>query len=390
MAFRFFRRLKIAPGVSLNLSRSGVSPSIGVPGARVTLGRDGLRRTVGLPGTGLYYTEVDRHGGGGPDRSRDRGRGGRRRRAQHRDRRPTRTDPRPDPRPAPPPVPRQLDLGFFQRLFTPKAERDFVAGCKAHVTGDDQAAREAFARAADDHADAAFLAGFLALNADLTDDAVRHLERALARQRTLGRLFDKYGLSVELALPVTDLVVAHVRPGRRGALLGLVEAYQARGRLADARAALEKLHRDDPDDVLVRVSLAEMLLDGHGGGPRGRDTGRSAAPDDDDTPLDRRTARRLVELAGQVENASSTHAVLMLYKGRALRALGLATAARDVLTAALRRRKDRDPEVLRAVRKERARVYEDLGRKARARGEWERVFADDPSDPEAAARLGVT
>ena len=41
MAFRFFRRMKIAPGVSLNFSKSGVSPSFGVRGARGTVGRQG-------------------------------------------------------------------------------------------------------------------------------------------------------------------------------------------------------------------------------------------------------------------------------------------------------------------------------------------------------------
>jgi hypothetical protein len=33
MAFRFYRRLKIAPGLSVNLSRSGPSLSVGVRGA---------------------------------------------------------------------------------------------------------------------------------------------------------------------------------------------------------------------------------------------------------------------------------------------------------------------------------------------------------------------
>jgi len=57
MAFRLFRRIKIAPGITLNLSKSGLSASAGVRGARVTLGPRGVRRTVGIPGTGIYYTE---------------------------------------------------------------------------------------------------------------------------------------------------------------------------------------------------------------------------------------------------------------------------------------------------------------------------------------------
>src|SRR4051812_37726279 len=58
MAFRFQRRLKILPGVSLNLSKSGVSTSFGVRGARVTVGHGKTRTTLGIPGTGISYTSV--------------------------------------------------------------------------------------------------------------------------------------------------------------------------------------------------------------------------------------------------------------------------------------------------------------------------------------------
>ena len=53
---RLFRRVRLAPGVSLNLSGSGPSLSFGVRGAHLTVGRSGVRKTVGLPGTGLFYT----------------------------------------------------------------------------------------------------------------------------------------------------------------------------------------------------------------------------------------------------------------------------------------------------------------------------------------------
>jgi len=53
----FRRRIKILPGVTLNLSKSGVSTSVGRRGAKVTLGGShGPRATVGIPGTGLSYT----------------------------------------------------------------------------------------------------------------------------------------------------------------------------------------------------------------------------------------------------------------------------------------------------------------------------------------------
>ena len=52
MGFRFQRRIRIAPGVRLNLSRSGISTSVG--GRGFTLNSRGTA-TVGIPGTGLSY-----------------------------------------------------------------------------------------------------------------------------------------------------------------------------------------------------------------------------------------------------------------------------------------------------------------------------------------------
>lgn len=57
MGFRFRRRIKIAPGI--NLSRSGISTSLGVRGASMTVGKRGTTANVGIPGSGLSYTTAD-------------------------------------------------------------------------------------------------------------------------------------------------------------------------------------------------------------------------------------------------------------------------------------------------------------------------------------------
>ena len=64
MGFRFYRRVHLCPGLSVNLSGSGPSLSVGVRGAHVTFGRRGVTRTVGLPGTGLFYTSRSGHHSG--------------------------------------------------------------------------------------------------------------------------------------------------------------------------------------------------------------------------------------------------------------------------------------------------------------------------------------
>src|SRR5689334_7561706 len=56
MGLRFRRRLKIAPGFTLNLGTRSASLSAGSRCTHVTVGRQGVRGTIGLPGTGLYYT----------------------------------------------------------------------------------------------------------------------------------------------------------------------------------------------------------------------------------------------------------------------------------------------------------------------------------------------
>ena len=57
MSLRFWKRIKILPGVTLNISKSGVSISFGTRGLRYTIGKNRTQTTVGLPGTGIYYTK---------------------------------------------------------------------------------------------------------------------------------------------------------------------------------------------------------------------------------------------------------------------------------------------------------------------------------------------
>ncbi|HYH79730.1 MAG TPA: DUF4236 domain-containing protein [Longimicrobium sp.] len=65
MAFRFRRSFKIAPGVRLNLSRSGVSTTLGVRGLSVNTGRRGTFVNTGIPGSGISArTRLGGRGGG--------------------------------------------------------------------------------------------------------------------------------------------------------------------------------------------------------------------------------------------------------------------------------------------------------------------------------------
>jgi hypothetical protein len=59
--FRFYKRVHLFPGLSVNLSKSGPSLTVGMRGAHLTVGRSGVRRTIGIPGSGMYYTSHKGH-----------------------------------------------------------------------------------------------------------------------------------------------------------------------------------------------------------------------------------------------------------------------------------------------------------------------------------------
>jgi hypothetical protein len=54
MPLRFYRRFRAGP-FRLNLSKRGVSYSVGTRGLWFTAGRRHIRTSIGLPGTGLYW-----------------------------------------------------------------------------------------------------------------------------------------------------------------------------------------------------------------------------------------------------------------------------------------------------------------------------------------------
>jgi len=365
MGFRFWRRIKLMPGVTLNLSKTGASLSFGPRGARYTIGSHGRRATVGIPGTGLFYTEKLSKG-----KKESAGKPKRRTPARRPAPASTRSQGRaPSGSAALPERPEdRLHLDSLARLGLSRDEEAFVDGGRELALGHMDAALRKLEGAVS-LADGAFLAGFLALGAERLADAERWLRAAEENRARLGRLFKKYAVVPRLEMPVTDEVTALVKPDLRGILLGLVEIHQRQKNWPQAIAGLERLRRLEPDDVVVKLSLAELLLEEH--------------------PGDKPTLERVVRLAEGIANENAVHAALLLQKARALRGLGLPEAARATLTTALRRRKNRPPELLHALRYERALACEDLGDTTRARRDLEKLYAAAPTYEDVATRLGL-
>lgn len=60
MTWRFRKRIKVLPGVHLNIGKRGISTSIGVRGASVTIGKGRTTASAGIPGTGLGISRTVR------------------------------------------------------------------------------------------------------------------------------------------------------------------------------------------------------------------------------------------------------------------------------------------------------------------------------------------
>jgi len=364
MGFRFFKRVNILPGVTLNLSKSGGSVSAGPHGARVTLGSQGSRVTLGIPGTGLFYTtnfsfaKLKKIFGQWTGTSET---------ADTADvPRPSETPPPVEKRKAIVPETEPLTEDFFDQLSPAHDQKALADGCQALARGNDDAAL-GYLRQALHLADGAFLAGFLALKLGRLEEATQYLGTAAGHERELGHYLSHYGIAATMSLAITEEVSAHIEPDIHGVLLALAEAYQAQERRQDAIACLGRLQQLQPSDVVVKLSLTELLME--------------------NDSANRETYQKIVQFTEGVENQSAVHTALLLYKAKALRSLGYANAALEVLSEALKRKKDRPDDLLHALRYERALVYEDLGQSRRARTELEKLSAEVPGYEDVAARL---
>jgi len=56
MGWRFRKTIKLAPGLKINVGKTGItSATIGKRGASINIGKKGTYANLGIPGTGLSY-----------------------------------------------------------------------------------------------------------------------------------------------------------------------------------------------------------------------------------------------------------------------------------------------------------------------------------------------
>lgn len=349
MSTRFRRSIKIAPGIRLNVTKSGFGITAGPKGAHYSVHSSGARtRSIGLPGTGLYYQD---RSGGGRGRSRRNSAATQQRQAAAAPIDPVRLIPKPG-------------------LFASGPEKAYHAGLLAHLQGEHQAALAAFEQvvAADPSAMSAQL--FAGISANALGDAPRAIKHFEAVVGSPIGLPDRYQakyvpawLSLSLSIGITEAITAKPPFGELAAVLALVELYQLAGRLEEAIGLLQQLHETLPDP-LVRLSLSDLLF-----------------ADGD--------YEELVELTVGLTNDSDIEVETLHLRGAALMALGHGTAAIDAFRDALAKTSNRDQGLLNAVRYDRALTYEQLGQRARAKADLERLYAADPRYEDVKDRLAA-
>lgn len=51
---KFRKRITVFPGLTINLSKSSMSATIGLNGFNINIGKNGTYLNTGIPGTGIY------------------------------------------------------------------------------------------------------------------------------------------------------------------------------------------------------------------------------------------------------------------------------------------------------------------------------------------------
>lgn len=333
MGFRYRKSITLMPGVRMNISPSGIGYSAGVRGARISRSPSGrVTRTLSIPGTGLSHVQTL----SGGSRSGARSSGAASRAAS--------------PSPAAPPKP---------GLFAPAAEKALYQAVAAGTPRPDD-----LPKVGRDHPEvrvlAATLEGFLQFQTGNHARARECLAWAFAQPQDPFTLpfATKYLTGASITVEISSGVSAALPMDKTALALAVAELHQEAG---DLDAAIGTVERVDPPTVFAALSLAELYVE----------AGRYADA---------------VEITDGMANADDASALLLVFRGVALREQGFHDAAREAFKEALRFR-TRAAGVRHRALVERATSYLLQGRNALARKDLEKVLAEDSDAPGLAAAL---
>ncbi len=349
MGLRYGKRIKLGPGLYVNLSKSGVSWS--VKAGPVTFNRGskrGPRTTINLPGNFSYVMQ------GKGKRSGAKAKAG------------PSSEPTPSPTalapaatpPAAPPASTIPTPGFL----APAVEKRFAQGLRALVEGDPTTAAQRFEEAVeadpnDRHASDDFLAGVALMQAGQFEVAIPYLERVVEGETDLpDEMMQRYVGDLRILCGITPQVTVDVPMTNVGAALLLSEGYQQTGDLFGATGVLEELLDHAPGEPLLRLSLAELYyLQGHHDG--------------------------VLEVTDGLTADTEIGYGALIFRAQTLLAQGHLDAALQVVNGLLRDRRKRPPQFVEDALFTRGMIYDAKGQADKARQDFEKLYAQNTGYP---------
>lgn len=334
MGFRFFKRIKVAPGITMNLSKTGASFSFGPRGMKYTVGSKGTRTTFGIPGTGLYYTQYNKKG-------------------------------KKQERLKPMPLP---EMDFLKQLFASQEEKNLIQGIKRFLEGDQSGAYNILQQDKNS-VDSHFMCGFITLGNGDYSRAEEHFNICKQRVGELGRTIQSISRNLEMLLEVTEFIETPVHVDTRGLTLAMVEAYQGQNKYQQALQILTEIWNQNPTDKVILLSLTDLIANS-----------TTATTDE---------LKEIAELTADIENDEPIDTNILYLRAYVLYRLGLIDVAIKLMGSLTRRKKYRPKELLLCARYMRGRMYEEAGQLKKANKDYQAIYAEEPRFEDVSVRLGL-
>jgi tetratricopeptide (TPR) repeat protein len=326
MTIRFRRLMRIAPGLNLTISKRSLGLNAGVKGAHLSVNTRGrVTRSVGIPGTGLSDINISTPG---------------KRRKSSQVTRETTNNPQETFEIAKP-IPNKSP-----GIFAGRVEREFFKALRQHNLSNYQLLFEN----SKSNLPAKVLAAHLAMQSDETfAESERYLKEVVdnSSQLLANKLYHKYVEPILLAIPIAPGVVFPSNLSLDAISIIYAEVLQYQNKLSEAKAVLETV---TPNQVTA-IALAEV-----------------------ETQLGE--YEQILELTDNLENEDDATALLLVFRGIALRERDLYTASIETFNK-VTRTTSRNIDIRHKALLERAKAHLKNNSKAKAKSDLEKILSTD-------------
>jgi tetratricopeptide (TPR) repeat protein len=331
MSIRFRQSLKILPGLKLIVSKRGLGLNLGVRGAHVTVNTRGqLTRSVGIPGTGL--SDVKRTNL-------------KKWRLKNSSNYQAATEGVEGSQQIPKPLPTT-----FPSIFASKSEREFF---KALVTHNLTGYEKLFTNPKLELVTKAIAIQLAIQDDSKMKDASKWLNDIWIKKSELknNKLFKKYIEKIIVMVPIAPGITYQTYLNIDALGLIYVEVLQQIKQPKLAKSIIEGVGANQ----VTAISLAELEI-------------QLGEYDD------------VLALTNDLQNKDDATAILLVFRGIALREQKHYSASREVLNQALKSKK-RNIDILHKALFERSKTYSEEGKTSKARTDLEKILKTDSDYP---------